>query len=211
MNKFTSQINESNKPLPKFLDKTKQEIYSLIKESVTADISVPDGKSAQITGDANITLNGVDELTDKLYNYIQKEKIKGEINTLESIKTILVVGPFNYTVLNERLDELKKQFHDYTRTIDPRIEYFDEIINKFQNKFTSYEFQANIRKVTESENSSNHLFSSKDSENEFKKMIIHVNELKQENNTLNNRITLIISLSIISFFAAAIALVLKFI
>lgn len=109
MNKFTDQINESYKPLPKFLDKTKEEIYSLIKENVTADISVPDGKTAEITGNVNISLNGVDELTDKLYNYIQKEKIKGEINTLESIKTILVAGPFNYTVLNERIDELKKQ------------------------------------------------------------------------------------------------------
>ena len=33
MNKFTNQINESAKPLPKFADKTKQDIYSLIKEN----------------------------------------------------------------------------------------------------------------------------------------------------------------------------------
>ena len=86
MNKFTNQINESHKPLPKFLDKTKQEIYSLINENVKTD-----------------------ELTDKLYGYIQNEKLKGEINILESVKTILVAGPFNYNVLNERIDELKKQ------------------------------------------------------------------------------------------------------
>jgi len=87
MNKFTNQINESNKPLPKFLDKTKQEIYSLINENVKR----------------------TDELTDELYSYIQNEKLKGEINILESVKTILVAGPFNYIVLNDRIDELKKQ------------------------------------------------------------------------------------------------------
>lgn len=100
MNKFTSQINESYKPLPKFSDKTKQDLYSLIKENVKIENS--DDPSVN-------SITGVDELTDKLFNYVQKEKIKGEINTLESIKTLLVAGPFNYTVLNERIDDLKSQ------------------------------------------------------------------------------------------------------
>ena len=109
MNKFTNQINESAKPLPKFADKTKQDIYSLIKENVKANIDTPEDKTTQVTGDVNITIGGVDELTDKLYNYIQREKTKGEINVLESIKSILVSGPFNLIKLNDRIDELKKQ------------------------------------------------------------------------------------------------------
>jgi len=108
MDKFTNRVNESNKPLPKFADKTKQELYSLIEENVKASFDVPEDKTVNISGDVNISLTGVDELTDKLYNYIQKEKIKGEINVMESMKSILVSGPFNLIKLNNRIEELKK-------------------------------------------------------------------------------------------------------
>ena len=108
MRKFTDKLNESVQVQPKFVDKTKQEIYSLIKDNVKANIEPKDGKIAQIDN-VDISLTGIDELTDKLYNFIQKEKIKEEIVTLESIKTILVSGPFNYTKLNEQIEQLKKQ------------------------------------------------------------------------------------------------------
>ena len=104
MKTFTDKLNESIQEQPKFVDKTKQEIYSLIKENVK--ILEPSGeKMAQIDDeDFNI-----DELTDKLYNFVQKEKLKEEISTLESIKTIFVAGPFNFRKLNEQIDELKKK------------------------------------------------------------------------------------------------------
>jgi len=108
MNTFTNQINESAKPLPKFNDRTKQDIYALIKENVKASIDTPEDKTSQ-DGDVNVSIGGVDELTDKLYNYIQREKTKGEINVLESIKSLLVSGPFNLIKLNNKIDELKKQ------------------------------------------------------------------------------------------------------
>jgi ribosome-associated translation inhibitor RaiA len=111
MEKFTDRQNESVQEPVKFFDKTKQEIYSLIKETVKANIEPSGEKMSQIE-DAEISLTGVDELTDKLYNFVQKEKMKEEIVTLESIKTILVAGPFNFTKLNEQIEQLKKRLNE---------------------------------------------------------------------------------------------------
>jgi len=111
MKTFTDKLNESVQPLPKFVDKTKQEIYSLIEDNVKVNIESNGEKMAQVDN-VDISLIGIDELTDKLYNFVQKEKIKEEIVTLESIKTILVSGPFNYTKLNEQIEQLKKQLNE---------------------------------------------------------------------------------------------------
>lgn len=109
MDKFTDKINESVKVEQiKFNDRLKQEIYTLLKENVTANIEPNSDKMAQIDN-VDISLTGIDELTDKLYNLVQREKVKEEIVTLESIKTILVAGPFNYSILNEQIEKLKKQ------------------------------------------------------------------------------------------------------
>lgn len=98
MEKFSS-LNEQTQLQPKYVDKTKQEIYSLIKDSMT--VVEPDNKMNQIDID-------IDELTNKLYNLVQKEKVKEEISTLESIKTIMITGPFNFQHLNEQIEKLKK-------------------------------------------------------------------------------------------------------
>lgn len=108
MEKFTDRLNESIQEQPKFVDKLKQEIYLLLKENVK--ILEPSGeKMLQIEDDE---IYGIDELTDKLYNFVQKEKLKEEILTLESIKTIFVAGPFNFTNLNEQIDQLKKKLNN---------------------------------------------------------------------------------------------------
>lgn len=111
MEKFTDKkLNESAKELPKFFDKTKQEIYSLIKESVKANIQPNDAEKMAQIDNVDITLTGIDELTDKLYNLVQKEKIKEEIMTLESMKVLLSNGnPFNFQTLNEQIEDLKKR------------------------------------------------------------------------------------------------------
>lgn len=96
MRKFTD-LNESIEQ-PKFFDKTKQEIYSLLKENMKDS-----DKMSQIDDETDF-----DELTDKLYNFVQKEKTKQEIVTLESMKTVLVAGPFNFQILNEQIDKLRK-------------------------------------------------------------------------------------------------------
>lgn len=109
MDKFTDKLNESVKVEQiKFNDRLKQEIYTLLKENVTTNIEPNSDKMAQIDN-VDISLTGIDELTDKLYNLVQREKIKEEIVTLESIKTILVAGPFNYSILNEQIEKLKNQ------------------------------------------------------------------------------------------------------
>lgn len=109
MDKFTDKLNESAKVEQiKFGDRVKQEIYTLVKENVKANLEPSGDKMAQIDN-VDISLTGIDELTDKLYNLVQREKVKEEIATLESIKTILVAGPFNYSVLNEQIEKLKKQ------------------------------------------------------------------------------------------------------
>jgi hypothetical protein len=99
MEKFSQRITEKNVQSPKYSDKIKQEIYSLIKENFSSD------------GEKMSQLNDEDteEITDKLYNFVQKEKLKEEIATLESINTILVAGPFNYRVLNEQIEQLRKK------------------------------------------------------------------------------------------------------
>ena len=87
----------------------------------------------------------------------------------------------------------------------------DESINKLINKISSYEFQSNVKKTTEPESGNLASFFGKDSDNDFKKLMANIKELKEENNSMNNKLTLMISVSIISFLAATIALVLRFI
>jgi len=101
MKKFTDSVKESIQTQPKFIDKTKQNLYSILKETVK--INDLDDKILQVDDDSEL-----DELTDKLYNFLQNEKLEEKISTLESIKTILVSGPFNFKNLNEQIEQLKK-------------------------------------------------------------------------------------------------------
>lgn len=104
MEKFSQRITEKTVQPPKYFDKLKQEIYSLLKEN---NFSSDGEKMSQFDDDET------EEITDKLYNFVQKEKLKEEIATLESINTILVAGPFNYRILNEQIDQLKKRLKSY--------------------------------------------------------------------------------------------------
>lgn len=105
MEKFTKKIN-TFEPIKKYSEKTKNEIYSLIKENVTVRI---DGNNSYIDGNGDISLNGIEDLTDVLYNYVQQEKAKQEVLTLEKVKLNLALGKvFNIKEVNEHIEAIKK-------------------------------------------------------------------------------------------------------
>jgi alpha-L-fucosidase len=143
--------------------------------------------------------NFLDQYQNDMKKFSQEiEVLKNVLTTLTKANTLPV-------------DELKIQLNEYIHSVEPKIIYFDDTINKLLNKTNSFEYQANMKKASESGMSSVAALSSLDSENEFKKMIVLSRELKEENNILNNKVTWMISISIISFLAAAIALVMRFI
>jgi hypothetical protein len=103
MDKFTDKLYKFDER--KYTNKVKNDIYAFIKEHIGISI---DG-DANINGNADITLDGVDELTDVLYNYIQQEKTKQEILTLEQIKLNVAVGNFDMRGINEHIESLNEK------------------------------------------------------------------------------------------------------
>jgi len=103
MDKFTEKIGKFDER--KYTDKTKNDIYTLIKENITVKI---DGNKGYIDGNADISLEGLDELTDVLYNYVQQEKAKQEILTLEQIKINAAIGSFNIKGINEHIENINQ-------------------------------------------------------------------------------------------------------
>ena len=104
MDKFTEKIGKFDER--KYTDKTKNDIYTLIKENVTVKI---DGNKGYIDGNVDISLEGLDELTDVLYNYVQQEKAKQEVLTLEGVKLNAAIGTFNVKKINEHIDNLNEK------------------------------------------------------------------------------------------------------
>lgn len=104
MDKFTNKIGKFE--TRKFTDKTKNDIYSLIKENITVKI---DG-NGRITNDVDISLDGLDSLTEVLYNYVQQEKARQEILTLEQVKLNAALGSFNIKTINEHIENLNEKY-----------------------------------------------------------------------------------------------------
>lgn len=94
MDKFSSKIDKIEER--KFVDKTKNEIYEIIKENISVNISRN-----------NATIRGMEDLTNNIFDYIQKERAKQEILTLERMKLNVSVGIFNIQEINEHIDNLK--------------------------------------------------------------------------------------------------------
>ena len=93
MDKFSSKMEKIEER--KFVDKTKNEIYDMIKENISVNISKDD-----------TTIRGMEDLTNNIFDYIQKEKAKQEILTLERMKLNVSVGIFNIQEINEHIDKL---------------------------------------------------------------------------------------------------------
>jgi len=104
MDKFTQKIGKFDER--KFTDKTKNDIYTFIKENITVKI---DGNVGYIDGTPDISLDGFEELTDVLYNYVQQEKAK-QVLTLEQVKLNAAIGSFNVKNINEHIDSLNEKY-----------------------------------------------------------------------------------------------------
>lgn len=106
MDKFTEKIGKFDEH--KYADKTKNDIYTYIKENITIKI---DGNKGYIDDNSDISLDGLEELTDVLYNYVQQEKAKQEVLTLEQIKINAAIGSFNVKKINEYIDNLNEKLN----------------------------------------------------------------------------------------------------
>jgi len=95
MEKFTQKIGSIEET--KFTDKTKNQIYSLIKENLSI---VEDNEDTYI--------KGIEDLTNSIFEYIQKDRIKQEVATLETIKNIAATGNLSFKQINESIDNLNK-------------------------------------------------------------------------------------------------------
>ena len=103
MDKFTQKTSKIE--IRKYDDKTKNDIYNIIKENISVNI-----KNNGYVNNSSVSLDGLEELTDIFYNYIQKEKVKQEILTLEKMKLNTAIGrPFNVKNINEHIENLKEQ------------------------------------------------------------------------------------------------------
>lgn len=102
MDKFTNKLGKFD--TRKYTDKTKNDIYNFIKEHISVNI---DG-NGYINGNVDISLDGIEELTDVLYNYVQQEKAKQEVITLESVKVSSLTGTLNIKNINNRIDNLNE-------------------------------------------------------------------------------------------------------
>lgn len=105
MDKFTNKIGQIDQR--KYSDRTKNDIYNFIKENLTIKI---DGDRGYIDGNTDISLDGLDELTDVLYNYVQQEKARQEILTLERVKVTAAVGNFNFSQINDQIENLNEKY-----------------------------------------------------------------------------------------------------
>lgn len=105
MDKFTQKIGKFD--VRKYTDRTKNDIYTFIKENIDVRI---DGNKGFIDGNTDISLDGIEELTDVLYNYVQQEKARQEILTLEQIKLNAAIGSFNVKNINEHIENLNEKY-----------------------------------------------------------------------------------------------------
>jgi hypothetical protein len=100
MDKFTNKIGKIDSR--RYTDKTKNDIYNMIKEHLSVRI---DGNEEYV--DSDLSINGLEELTDVLYNYVQQEKTKQDIATLERVKLHISIGTLNLKSINEYIEDTK--------------------------------------------------------------------------------------------------------
>ena len=100
MKKF-STLGEEVKKKYEMKDSLRNEIYSLIENSISIKISNEESL------DKDITINGKDELVEKIKGLIDDVRIKERTFTLETVKQN-VYRNFDMKWLNEQIDNLKK-------------------------------------------------------------------------------------------------------
>lgn len=100
MKKF-SNINESVETKYELKDSLRNEIYSLIENSISIKVSNEESL------DKDISINGKEELVEKIKNFIDDVRIKERTMTLEHVK-MNVYRNFDMRWLNEQIDGLQK-------------------------------------------------------------------------------------------------------
>ena len=99
MKKFSS-LNEEIKPKYELKDSLRNEIYSIIENSLSIKISNEEAL------DKDININGKEELVEKIKTLIEDVRIKERIFTLENVKSN-VHRNFDMKWLTEQIDTLK--------------------------------------------------------------------------------------------------------
>ena len=100
MKKF-STLKEEVELKYELKESLKNEIYSLIENTLSIKISNEDSL------DKDITINGKEELVEKIKTLIDGVKIKERTSTLETVKAN-VYKNFDMKWLNEQIENLKK-------------------------------------------------------------------------------------------------------
>lgn len=95
MEKFT----EVNTKIDQFGDKVQNDLYDIIKNTLTPTIN----------GDVSEKLNllGVKELTSEIYKIVEKESIKNKINILKNLTKTNTINEFNDKDITPCGDQLK--------------------------------------------------------------------------------------------------------
>lgn len=122
MKKFTLLDNEI-KPKYESKDSLKNELFSLIDETLTIKLN------SEESIDESISINGKEELVDKLKEFIYNIKRQERVSTLEHVKSN-VYQNFDMKWLNEQInfENLKN-----TITFNWQIEYFNQKNGKWQS------------------------------------------------------------------------------
>ncbi len=100
MKKFTN-IKEEIAPKYESKDSLKNELFKLIDDTIS--IKIMNENSI----DKDITINGREELVDKIRDLINTVQVKERVSTLEYVKTN-VYQNFDMKWLNEQINNLKK-------------------------------------------------------------------------------------------------------
>jgi len=83
----------------KFQEKSKNDIYSMIKENIFLDVKGVDNVS--------VNLMGIETAVQKIDEYITTTKIQEKKNTLELIKAFAATGTLNMGRINEEIESCK--------------------------------------------------------------------------------------------------------
>ena len=124
MKKFTNFENEV-KPKYESKDSLKNEIFSLIDETISVKITNEDSL------DKDITIVGKEELVNKIKNLIETQQIQERISTLEYVKTN-VYRNFDMNWLNEEIN-LQKNHLNNTMVINWQDKFFNQKVGQWQS------------------------------------------------------------------------------
>jgi len=88
----------------KYQEKSKNVVYSMIKENMIMDIKPLNESKPANLDNIKINLNGTNELVNSINKYVKDEILKERIKVLRSIKTAIATGTLNLQMINEEIE-----------------------------------------------------------------------------------------------------------